>query len=113
MIIKMRNGNVALEILAADQRSAGGLYIPPTALQRGNLRHGRIVEVGPGEYVGGSFVDPKLEKGEEVIFDVSHSETIEVEGKKLTICNMVDIVATVAAKHLSVVPPQAIPDETA
>lgn len=113
MIIKMRNGNVALEMLAADQRSAGGIYIPTTAIQRGNLRHGRVVEVGPGEMVSGSFVDPKLDKGEEVIFDVSHSETIEVDGKKLTICNMVDIIATVSAKHLSVVPQPTIPDETA
>jgi co-chaperonin GroES (HSP10) len=113
MIIKMRNGNIALEELASDERTSGGIYIPTTAARIGTLRHGRVVEVGPGELVQGQFVAVDFEKGQEVIFDVSRSETIEVDGKKLTICNMVDIIATVSAKHLSVVPTAPIPNETA
>lgn len=113
MIIKMRNGNIALEELASDERTSGGIYIPNNVSRRGSLRHGRIVETGPGELVQGQFVTADFEKGQEVIFDVSRSETIEIDGKKLTICNMVDIIATVSAKHLSVVPTAPIPDEIA
>lgn len=113
MIIKMRNGNVAIEQLAANTKTTGGIYIPTTAVQRGSLRLGKIVEIGPGELIQGQFVSPDLEKGQDVIFDVSRSEEIEVDGKKLTICNMVDIIAVVSAKHLSVVPQPLVPNETA
>lgn len=113
MIIKMRNGNVAIEQLAADERSSGGIYIPTTAIKIGNLRMGRIVETGPGELVQGQFVAMDINKGDEVIFDISRSEALEVEGKKLVICNMVDIIATISAKHLSVVPKSPVSDETA
>lgn len=112
MLLKMRNGNVALEELASDQKTSGGLYIPQNAITRTNLRYGRILDFGPGELVQGLFIKPDLEKGQEVIFDSSRSETIEIDGKKTIICNMVDIIAVVA-KHLSVVPPASIPDETA
>lgn len=110
MIIKMRNGNIALEETAANERTTSGLYIPQTVGHKGSLRFGKIVEVGPGELIQGTFVKADLDKGQEVIFDASRSEVIEVEGKKLTICNMIDVIAVVNAKHLSVVPPA--PDQT-
>lgn len=109
MIIKMRNGNIALEESAADERTSSGLYIPQTVGRKGSLRFGKVVEVGPGELVQGIFVNVDFEKGQDVIFDASRSEIVEVDGKKLTICNMVDIIATVNAKHLSVVPGANIP----
>jgi co-chaperonin GroES (HSP10) len=113
MIIKLRNGNVALEEIVAADRTTGGIYIPQTAAVRSHLRHGKVFDVGPGELVQGQFVKMDIEKGDDVIFDSSRSEVIEIDGKKLTICNMVDIIATVPARHLSVVPPAPIPNETA
>ena len=103
----MRNGNIALEELVSKDRTSGGIFIPMTAMQQGSLRHGKIVETGPGELIQGQFVRMDLEKGQEVIFDISRSEAIEIDGNKLRICNMVDIIATVQAKHLSVVPPNS------
>ena len=104
MLIKLRNGTVALEEIAADERSRGGLYIPQTATKKGSLRFGKVIETGPGELVQGVFVKMDIEKGNDVLFDVSRSEIIEIDGKTLTICNMVDVIAIVSAKHLSVVP---------
>jgi co-chaperonin GroES (HSP10) len=104
MIIKMRNGNIALEEAAADERTTGGIYIPTTVGRKGSLRFGKVIETGPGELIQGLFVKVDFEKGQDVIFDASRSEIIEIEGKKLTICNMVDIIATISAKHLSIVP---------
>lgn len=103
-MIKMRNGNIALEELAADDRTTGGIYIPTTVGRKGSLRFGKVVETGPGELVQGVFVKVDFEKGQTVIFDVSRSEVIEIDNRKLTICNMVDVIAIVNAKHLSVVP---------
>ena len=79
-------------------------YIPETA-KEGVLRHGKIKAIGPGELVQGQFIKPDLEINQEVIFDASHSEAISIDGETIFICNMIDIIATVSAKHLSVVPP--------
>jgi len=103
MHLKMRNGNVAIELLAPQEKTSGGIYIP-TNVSQGKLQYGKIVEAGPGELVQGQFVDMDLKKGDEVIFDSSRTEQIEIEGIRLHICNMVDIIATVNAKHLSVIP---------
>ena len=104
MIIKMRNGNIALEETAADESTSSGLYIPQTVGRKGSLRFGKVVETGPGELIQGIFVKPDLDKGQEVIFDASRSEVIEIDDRKLTICNMIDIIAVINAKHLSIVP---------
>lgn len=109
MSIKMRNGNLALEELVENERTSGGIFIPKTAEKTSPLRIGRVVEVGPGELVQGVFTKPELEKGQEVIFDYTRTLPIEIEGKKLLICNMLDIIAVVQIKKLSVVPPAPIP----
>lgn len=110
MQIKMRNGNVALEELNSNEKTQGGIYIPTTVVRKGSLRYGKILETGPGELVQGVYLKMDVEKGQEVIFDASRTETIEVDGKKMTICNMVDIIAIVDSrdadiKRLSIVPP--------
>ena len=107
MIMKLRNGNVAIEEAAADEKSEGGLYIPKTVSQKGNLRFGKVIDVGPGEYVQGFYVPMDIEKGNQVIFDISRTEPIEVDGKKLIICNMVNVIAVMATR-LSVVPPAPV-----
>ena len=108
MILKLRNGNIAIEENAADEKSEGGLYIPKTVSQRGNLRFGKVLEVGPGELVQGIFVPMDIEKGNQVIFDASRTEPIEVDGKKIIICNMVNVIAVTSNKRLSVVPPSKL-----
>jgi chaperonin GroES len=103
MYLKMRNGSVAIELLEPEEKSKGGIFIPITVRQ-GKLQFGKIVEAGPGELVQGQMVEMDLKKGDDIIFDASHSEPLTVDGKTLYICNMVDVIATVKAKRLSVVP---------
>lgn len=104
MYMKMRNGNIAIIPLVPSDKTPSGLFIPHTA-KEGMLRFGRIIEAGKGELVQGQFVECDLKKGDEVIFDISRSESVTVDGETYLICNMVDVIATVSAKHLSVVPP--------
>jgi chaperonin GroES len=103
MKLKMRNGNVAIELLAAQDKTRGGIFIP-TTVRQGILQHGKIVSAGPGELVQGQFVEMDLKIGDEVVFDSSHSEPLVVDGNTLYVCNMVDVIAVTSAKHLSVVP---------
>jgi chaperonin GroES len=104
MYLKLRNGYLAIEQLGPDEKTSGGIIIP-TTIRQGTLRFGKVIEVGPGELVQGQFVKMDVEKGNEVIFDMSRTAPIQIDGKDLVICNMVDIIAVVSAKHLSVVPP--------
>lgn len=103
MYLKMRNGNVAIELLAPRDKTPGGIIIPNTA-REGILRYGRIIAAGPGELVQGQFIDMDLKIGDEVVFDSSHSEPVIVDGNTTYVCNMVDVLAVVQVKHLSVVP---------
>jgi len=99
----MRNGNLAIIPLSPSDKTPSGIFIPQTA-KEGALRFGKIHEAGKGEFVQGQFLECDLKKGDEVIFDISHSEPITVDGETYFICNMADVIATVSAKHLSVVP---------
>lgn len=104
MHLKMRNGNVAIVVNDSGMgQSAGGIFLPGTE-RKGALRIGKVLDCGPGELVQGHFTKPDLEKGDEVVFDASHSEPLSVNGDTVWICNMVDVIATIS-KHLSVVPP--------
>lgn len=102
MHLRLRNGNVAIELLEPEAQTPGGIFIPQTVRQ-GVLQYGKIVAAGPGELIQGQFVENDLKKGDEVIFDSSHSEPVKIDGQTTYICNMVDVVATVR-KNLSVVP---------
>ena len=105
MKLKMRNGNVAVSIQENGMgQTSGGIYLPQTS-KPGNLRIGKIVEVGPGELVQGQFVKPELDKGDEIVLDASHAEPLSVNGETIWICNMVDVIACIKKQHLSVVPP--------
>lgn len=105
MHLRMRNGNVAIKTLAPAEKTPSGIYIPKTASE-GSLRLGKVVEAGKGELVQGQFVECDLRKGDEVLFDITHSASVSVDGETLFICNMVDVIATVSAKHLAVVHPK-------
>lgn len=103
MKIKMRNGNVAIKLSAPQDKTRGGIYVP-TTVRQGILQLGRIIAAGPGELVQGQFVEMDLQIEDEVVFDTSHSEPLVIDGETVYICNMVDVVATVSGKYLSVVP---------
>lgn len=103
MHLRMRNGNVAIELLEEQETTPGGILIPQT-VRKGILQYGKVFAVGPGELIQGKFIEMDLKKDDEVIFDSGHSEPVKIDGKTIYICNMVDVIATVSAKHLSVVP---------
>lgn len=103
MSLKLRNGNVAIKLLEPNEKTPGGIFIPGT-VRKGILQYGRVIDAGPGEIVQGKFVDMDLKKDDEIIFDSSHSEPVSIDGQLTYICNMVDVIAIVNPRHLSVVP---------
>lgn len=73
----------------AEQKTAGGLYIPDTAQKK--PQHGTIIAVGPGKK------DEPLtvKKGDKVIYGEYSGTTITVEGEKYLIMREADIFATI------------------
>jgi chaperonin GroES len=106
MHIRMRNGNVAIQLMNEQSVTPGGIVIPQS-VKRGILQYGKVFSVGPGELIQGKFIEMDLKKDDEVIFDSSHSEPVQIDRNTIYICNMFDVIATVSAKHLSVVPADA------
>ncbi|MFW9875221.1 MAG: co-chaperone GroES [Candidatus Thorarchaeota archaeon] len=105
MQYKMRNGLVAIELFKPEEKTPNGIIIPPIAQNnRKALQFGKVLAVGPGELVQGQFVEMDLKKNDEVVFDASRAESIQIDGNTLYICNMIDVVMTINAKHLSIVP---------
>lgn len=102
MQLNMRNGNVALKLLNPNNTTPGGIFIPET-IKQGTLRLAKVLAAGPGEPVQGIMKECELKAGDEVVFDSSRSEPISVDGEEVFVCNMIDVLATISAKHLSVV----------
>ena len=59
---------VLIRIDEGEQRTAVGLYLPPTAVEKENVQSGRIEEVGPGIPL------PPLGSDDDVPWAESHSE---------------------------------------
>jgi chaperonin GroES len=52
------------------ERTAGGLYVPPTARDKEKTKEGEVVAVGDGQDVPGvGHVPPKVKKGDRVLYD--------------------------------------------
>ena len=93
-MVKMLGMNVAIEeTVDAEVKTSAGIVIPGTVAQ-GDLRLGKIIDAGDGEYQFGTFVhnpikDFPLEV--KVIFDRKMAKMIEIEGKKLLLVHAREI----------------------
>jgi len=102
MYLKLRNGTVALKEILPSDKTESGIYIPET-VEKGPLRVGEILETGPGELIQGRFVEMDLKVGQQVVFDIGHTASIDLDGRSYIICNMVDVIATIEKER-----PQAL-----
>ena len=93
--IEMRNGTVAIQEAKGDEVSAGGIILADPEASKGSLRMGKILGVGPGEYMQGHFVANTLKPGDEVVFDFGHCAPITIDAEKILMCSMVDVLAIV------------------
>lgn len=96
--IEMLGLNVALEEIEQADVSAGGIYIPKTTVATNDLKIGKVVSVGPGEYHFSQFVKPEIKTGEHVIFDKKFARIIELDGKKLQLIGNKDILGKVKSE---------------
>ncbi len=89
MNIKPLADRVLIEPKAAEEKTAGGLYIPDTAKEK--PLEGKVVAVGPGT----SEVKMEVKKGDNVLYGKYAGTEIQADGKDYLIMRQSDILAII------------------
>lgn len=84
MNIKPLGSRVLLKVLMAEEKSAGGIYIPPTAQEK--TQEGLVIAVGDSDKI-------KVRVEDRVIYDKYAGTQITVEGDDHLIVKMEDVIA--------------------
>ena len=94
--VKLRplDDRVVVEVLEAEEKSAGGILLPDTAKQK--PQRGRVLAVGPGKLSDkGTRTAVAVQKGDEVIYGRYSGNDVNVEGREIKIMRESDILAKV------------------
>ena len=89
MKVKPLSDRVLIEPNPAEEKTAGGLFIPDTAKEKPLA--GKVIAVGPGT----SDVKMEVKVGDEVIYGKYAGTEVSVEGKDYIIMRQSDILAII------------------
>lgn len=89
MKIKPLSDRVLIEPNPAEEKTAGGLFIPDTAKEKPLA--GKVIAVGPGT----SEVTMEVKVGDEVLYGKYAGTEVSVEGKDYIIMRQSDILAII------------------
>jgi chaperonin GroES len=85
---------VVVEVLDAEERTAGGILLPDTAKEK--PQQGRVVATGPGEIrKDGSRGDMPLRKGDVVYFGKYSGTDVTVSGEDYKILKLNEVLARI------------------
>ncbi|MGL1888208.1 MAG: co-chaperone GroES [Reichenbachiella sp.] len=92
MAIKPLADRVVLQQVEAEEKTAGGIYIPDNAKEK--PAQGKVIAVGPGKAAdNGELIKPELKKGDVVLYGKYAGTEVEDAGKKYLIMRESDILA--------------------
>ena len=92
--IKPLADRVLIEPMAAETKTASGLYIPDTAKEK--PQEGKIIAVGPGKTdKKGKRVPPEVKAGDHILFAVYAGTEIKIDGVEHLIMQEDDILGIV------------------
>ena len=94
-MLKPLGDRVLVEIIEeAEQKTAGGLYVPDTAKEKS--QRGRVISVGNGKLLdNGTRVALDVKEGDTVYFAKYGGTEVSLDGKNYSILNERDILAIV------------------
>ena len=85
---------IVVEVLEAQEKTAGGIFLPDTAKEK--PQRGKVVAVGPGKLLdSGDRGTLSVAVGDEVIYGKYSGTEIEVDGQEVKILRENDILAKV------------------
>ena len=78
-----------------EEKTAGGLVIPPTSSDERKPETGEVVKLGIGKDEDGKALSFDMKAGDKVYFKKYSPEEVEVNGEKLLIIDADDILAVI------------------
>jgi len=94
MKLRPLENRVVIEPLDAQDKTAGGIYLPDTAKEKPQI--GKVKAAGPGKFQDdGKRIRMSVKVGDEVIYGKYIGNDVEVEGKKLVIVRESDLLGVV------------------
>lgn len=92
------DNRLIIQITVQEARTAGGLYIPETAMVTGN-KQGVVIAVGRGHRDSKGRLRPMdVRRGDEVLFAEYSGDEIEIMGQKLKILRETDVMGVVTGR---------------
>jgi chaperonin GroES len=96
MTIKPLDDRVVVELVEAEETTAGGIVLPDSAKEK--PQRGRVVAVGPGKLLeSGERCAVSVGVGDEVLFGKYGGTEIEVDGDEVKILRESDILAKIVS----------------
>ena len=90
MKIRPLQDRVIVERIEAEEKSAGGLYIPDTAKEK--PQEGKVIAVGKGKHrEDGSMIAMDVKSGDRILFSKYAGSDVTLDGKEFIIMREDDI----------------------
>ena len=87
--LKPLGDRVVVKPQAAEEKTAGGLFIPDTAKEK--PQRGTVVAVGPGKVENGTKVDMTVKEGDTVLYGKYAGTEISLDNEEVMIMRESDI----------------------
>ncbi|MCL2006405.1 MAG: co-chaperone GroES [Planctomycetaceae bacterium] len=92
--LKPLDDRIVVRPLEAEEKTAGGLYLPDTAKEK--PQRGTVIAIGPGKLLdSGKRGEMSVSIGDEVIYGKYSGSDIEVDGQEIKILRETDVLAKV------------------
>ena len=94
MNLKPIGDKIIVEVLEADEKSAGGIVLPDTAKEK--PQEGKVIAVGDGKTLSnGKTVSPSVKPGDRILFGKYSGSEIKVDDKEYVFLSEDDILAII------------------
>ena len=94
MKLRPLDDGVVIKQLEAQEKTAGGIYLPDTAKEKPQI--GKVVSVGPGKTLdNGKLSKMNVKKADKVIYAKYLGNDVEIDGEKYVILKEKDILGIV------------------
>ena len=85
---------VVIRPLSVEEVSASGIIIPDT-VKKEKAERGTVVATGPGKFENGALVPMTVKKGDEVLFEQTYRDPVEIDGEEYYIFSESSILAVI------------------
>ncbi len=90
-MLKPLGDKIVVKPAAADEKTAGGIYVPDTAKKKST--EGEVVAVGRGKFENGAIVEPEVKVGDVVIYSKYGGTEVTIGGVDYVILDEDSILA--------------------